>query len=97
MAHPTSFPLQKLENVPLIQVETATKNAHDDDLAALANDREVARKILMDDLDDMFGTPEWQDNESAAVIVNDEHGQIDLTIPRRAELFVDEHRSPSPR
>ena len=45
MAHPTSFPLQKLENTPLIQVETAIENAHDDDLAALANDREVARKF----------------------------------------------------
>ena len=81
MAHPISFPIQKLENIPFIQVETAIENAHGDDLAALSNDREVARKILMDDLDDMFGTPEWQDNESAAVIVNDEHEQIDLTNP----------------
>ena len=81
MAHPISFPLQKLGNIPLIQLETAIENAHDDDLAALANDHEIARKILMDDLDDMFGTPECQDNESAAAIVNDEHGQIDLTNP----------------
>ena len=44
MAHPTSFPLQKLENTPLIQVEAAIESARDDDLAALANDREVARK-----------------------------------------------------
>ena len=81
MAHPISFPLPKLENVPLIQVENAIENTHDDDLAALANDREIARKILMDELDDMLGTPEWQDNESAAAIVNDEHEQIDLTSP----------------
>ena len=33
----------------------------------------------MDDLDDMFDTPE--ENEPAAVIVNDEHEPIDLTNP----------------
>ena len=92
IAHPISFPLQKLENIPLIQVETAIENAHDDDLAALANDREVARKILMDDLDDMFGTPEWQDNESAAAIVNDEHEQIVLTSPGSSSTSI----NPSP-
>ena len=35
----------------------------------------------MDDLDDMFGTPEWQDNESAAVIINDGKEQFDVTMP----------------
>ena len=79
MAHPVSFPLQKLEDVPLIQVEAAIENARDDDLVALANDREIARKILMDDLDDMFGTPE--EIESATITANDELEQIDLTIP----------------
>ena len=34
----------------------------------------------MDDLDDMFGTPEWQDNESAAVIINDGKEQFDVTM-----------------
>ena len=42
MTHSISFPLQKLENVPLIQVEIAIENARDDDLTALANDREIA-------------------------------------------------------
>ena len=60
-------------------METAIENARDDDLAALANDREIARKILMDDLDEMFGTPE--EIESATITVNDELEQVDLTNP----------------
>ena len=72
VADPTSFPPQKLEDTPPIHVETAIENAYDDDLAALANDRELARKILTEALDDTFGTPEWQDNEPAAVTINDE-------------------------
>ena len=78
MAHPINFPMQKLEDVPLIQVEAAIESARDEDLADIANDREVARKILMDDLDDMFGTPEWEDNESPGNVISDEPETINL-------------------
>ena len=95
MAHPISFPLQKLENLPVIQVETAIENARDDDLAALANDREIARKILMEDLDGMFG------RHAGRHRISDDHRQRRARADRpdepwRTELFVDEDRSSSP-
>eukprot|EP00972_Heterocapsa_arctica_P024231 3573604-Heterocapsa_arctica.AAC.1 len=57
---PIRFPLQKLNEVPLAKVEAVIEEADNDNLAAIAGDRQAAEHLL---LDDIFGAPGWGDSE----------------------------------